>query len=102
MKMDILIVDDERHGVTALKSIIQQYSLHLILILLYHQKHKGQHTLVFNSLSKQGQLEKGAVVIANEKNYEWMPRMLKQVSDNEAILPYQYKNRIGFAKVKFK
>ena len=30
MKMDILIVDDERHGVTALKSIIQQYSLHLI------------------------------------------------------------------------
>jgi YesN/AraC family two-component response regulator len=30
MKMDILIVDDERHGVTALKSIIQQHSLHLI------------------------------------------------------------------------
>jgi two-component system LytT family response regulator len=30
MKMDILIVDDERHGVTALKSIIQQYSLNLI------------------------------------------------------------------------
>jgi hypothetical protein len=28
--------------------------------------------------------------------------MLKQVSDNEAILPYQYKNRIGFAKIKFK
>jgi len=27
---------------------------------------------------------------------------LKQVSDNEAILPYQFKNRIGFAKVKFK
>jgi len=24
------------------------------------------------------------------------------VSDNEAILPYQFKNRIGFAKVKFK
>ena len=30
MKMDILIVDDERHGVTALRSIIQQYSLTLI------------------------------------------------------------------------
>jgi len=69
---------------------------------LYHQKRKGQHSLVFNSLTKQGQLEKGAVVVANEKNYEWMPRMLKQVSDNEAILPYQFKNRIGFAKVKFK
>jgi len=30
MKMDILIVDDERHGVTALRSIIQLYSLTLI------------------------------------------------------------------------
>jgi len=30
MKMDIIIVDDERHGVTALKSIIQQYCLHFI------------------------------------------------------------------------
>ena len=72
------------------------------LHFLYHQKRKGQHTFVFNSLTKQGQLEKGAVVMANEKNYEWMPRMLKQVSDHEAILPYQYKSRIGFAKIKFK
>ena len=69
---------------------------------LYHQKNKGKHELVFNSLNKQGQLEKGAVVMANEKNYEWMPRTLKQVGENEAILPYQFKNRIGFAKVQFK
>jgi hypothetical protein len=72
------------------------------LHFLYHQKRKGQHSFVFNSLTKQGQLEKGAVVMANEKNYEWMPRMLKQVSNHEAILPYQYKSRIGFAKIKFK
>lgn len=69
---------------------------------LYHHKQRGKHSLVFNKLTKQGQLEKGAVVIANEKNYEWMPRMLKQVGEDEAILPYQYKNRIGFAKVQFK
>jgi DNA-binding LytR/AlgR family response regulator len=30
MKMDIIIVDDERHGVAALKSLIQQYCLHYI------------------------------------------------------------------------
>jgi two-component system LytT family response regulator len=30
MKMDILIVDDERHGVAALKSLIQQYCLNYI------------------------------------------------------------------------
>lgn len=69
---------------------------------LYHQKQKGKHSLVLNTLSKQGQLEKGAILLANEKNYEWMPRMLKQVNEFEAILPYQYKNRIGFAKVQFK
>ena len=69
---------------------------------LYHQKQKGKHELVFNSLNQQGQLEKGIVIMANEKNYEWMPRMLKQVGENEAILPYQFKNRIGFAKVQFK
>ena len=69
---------------------------------IYHQKQKGKHELVFNSLNKQGQLEKGMVVMANEKKYEWMPRMLKQVGDKEAILPYQYKSKIGFAKVQFK
>jgi hypothetical protein len=31
-----------------------------------------------------------------------MPKMLKQVGEQEAILPYQHKNRIGFAKIKFK
>ena len=30
MKMDIIIVDDERHGVTALKSLIQQYCFSFI------------------------------------------------------------------------
>lgn len=30
MKLDILIVDDERHGIIALQSIIQQHSLHLV------------------------------------------------------------------------
>jgi two-component system, LytTR family, response regulator len=30
MKMDIIIVDDERHGVAALKSLIQQYCLNYI------------------------------------------------------------------------
>ena len=69
---------------------------------IYHQKQKGKHELVFNSLNKQGQLQKGMVIMANEKKYEWMPRMLKQVGDKEAILPYQYKSKIGFAKVQFK
>ncbi|NCW11634.1 MAG: hypothetical protein EBV82_00480 [Chitinophagia bacterium] len=69
---------------------------------LYHDKQKGIHFLVINALTAQGQLTKGASIMTSEKNYEWMPRMLKQVGDHEAILPYQYKSKIGFAKVQFK
>jgi len=69
---------------------------------VYHQKQKGIHQLIINTLNKQGQLVKGNSILLNEKNYEWMPKMLKQVGEQEAILPYQFKNRIGFAKIKFK
>jgi hypothetical protein len=69
---------------------------------VYHQKQKGIHQLVINTLNKNGQLAKGNSIVLNEKKYEWMPKMLKQVDAQEAILPYQYKSRIGFAKIKFK
>jgi hypothetical protein len=69
---------------------------------LFHDKQKGVHFLAINTLSQQGQLMKGASIMTSEKNYEWMPRMLKQVGDHEAILPYQYKSKIGFAKIQFK
>ena len=44
--------------------------------------------------------KRSSYIILQEKKYEWMPKMLKQVGDNEAILPYQFKNKIGFAKIK--
>lgn len=66
----------------------------------YYKKERGTRQLVLNTLTKQGDLTKGSGIILQEKKFEWMPRMLKQVTDNEAILPYQYKNKIGFAKIK--
>jgi len=69
---------------------------------VYHQKQKGVHQLIVHTLSKEGQLVKGNSIILNEKNYEWMPKMLKQVGEHEAILPYQFKNKIGFAKIQIK
>ena len=69
---------------------------------IYYQKQKGTRQLVINSLTKDGQLAKGSAIILQEKNFEWMPRSLKQVGENEAILPYQFKNKIGFAKVQIK
>ena len=72
------------------------------MTFVYHEKEKGIQKLMMNTLTKQGQLVKGSAIVLNEKKYEWMPKMLKQVGDQEAILPYQYKNKIGFAKIKFK
>ena len=69
---------------------------------VYYQKQKGVHQLIVNTLTKEGQLVKGNSIILNEKNYEWMPKSLKQVGAHEAILPYQYKSKIGFAKIQIK
>lgn len=70
------------------------------LHLVHYEKNKGIRQLIVNSLTKEGQLARGSAIVLKEKNYEWMPRSLKQVEQNEAILPYQFKNRIGFAKIK--
>jgi hypothetical protein len=67
---------------------------------VYYKKQSGIRQLVLNTLTKEGALAKGSAIILQEKRYEWMPRMLKQVGENEAILPYQYKDKIGFAKIK--
>ena len=69
---------------------------------VYQKRAKGVSQFMVNSLGKDGLLSKGANVIVAEKNYEWIPRSLKQTGDNEAIVPYQYKDRIGFAKIQIK
>jgi hypothetical protein len=69
---------------------------------VYQKKQKGVSQFFINSLGKDGSLSKGANVVLAEKNYEWIPRSLKQTGENEAIVPYQYKDRIGFAKIQIK
>lgn len=69
---------------------------------VYYKKERGVRQFVINTLTNNGQLAKGANIILAEKRNEWMPRSLKQVGENEAIVPYQYKNKIGFAKIQIK
>jgi hypothetical protein len=69
---------------------------------VYQKKEKGVSQFYINSLGKDGSLSKGANMVLAEKKYEWMPRSLKQTGENEAIVPYQYKERIGFAKIQIK
>ncbi len=69
---------------------------------VYYQKQKGQRQFVINNLTPQGQLNTETTITIKDKRYEWMPRSLKQVGANEVIIPYQYNNKIGFAKIQLK
>ena len=66
---------------------------------LYYQKSKGVRQLVHQQLNPSGALVQGNPIVLKEKQIEWMPRSLKQVGEKEAILPYQTKGKLGFAKI---
>jgi hypothetical protein len=66
---------------------------------LYYQKSKGVRQLVHQQLNPSGALVQGNPIVLKEKQIEWMPRSLKQVGEKEAILPYQLKGKLGFAKI---
>ena len=66
---------------------------------LYYQKSKGLRQLIHQTLTPSGVIVQGNAIPLNEKQVEWMPRSLKQVGDKEAILPYQTKGKLGFAKI---
>jgi hypothetical protein len=50
-------------------------------------------------LNASGAIVQGNPIMLNDKKVEWMPRSLKQVGEKEAILPYQSKGKLGFAKI---
>ena len=66
---------------------------------LYYQKSKGLRQLIHQQLTPTGTIVMGSAIPLKEKNVEWMPRSLKQVGEKEAILPYQTKGKLGFAKI---
>lgn len=66
---------------------------------LYYQKSKGLRQLIHQQLTPTGAIVMGSAIPLKEKNVEWMPRSLKQVGEKEAILPYQTKGKLGFAKI---
>jgi hypothetical protein len=66
---------------------------------LYYQKSKGVRQLVHQQLNPSGALVQGNNIVLKEKQIEWMPRSMKQVGEKEAILPYQSKGKLGFAKI---
>lgn len=70
--------------------------------IIYYQKQKGQRQFIVNTLTTEGVLSKGESINLQEKRFDWMPKALKQVGEKECIIPYQYNNKIGFAKIQLK
>jgi hypothetical protein len=66
---------------------------------LYFNKTKGVRQIVHQQLNASGNIIAGSPILLKEKQLEWMPRSLKQVGEKEAILPYQSKGKLGFAKI---
>lgn len=72
------------------------------LSIVYYNKENRQRQFVIHNLTTNGQLNKEEMISLQEKGFDWILRGLKQVGEKACIIPYQYNNKIGFAKIQLK
>lgn len=61
-----------------------------------------KHQVVANqSIAANGEITRNATLKSLEKGYEFMPRLSKQITAKQIIVPCTYNGRICFAKVDF-
>jgi hypothetical protein len=53
------------------------------------------------ALQPDGEMKRYATIKSGELGYTFMPRLLKQVSSRQVIVPCLFRNFIGFAKIDF-
>ena len=53
-----------------------------------------------HALSTNGNIRKFPVIRNEQRNYEFMPKLAKQVGSNMIVVPFIYFNKIGFAKIE--
>ena len=53
-----------------------------------------------NVLSTNGNVRKFPIIRNEQRNYEFMPKLAKQVGANLMVVPFLYFNKIGFAKIE--
>ncbi len=71
------------------------------LHFLYNEKDKNALLLTDQVLTSDGQLQRQAVLHNLDKGYTFMPKLGKQVSPNEMIIPCYLKFSLSFAKLKY-
>jgi hypothetical protein len=53
-----------------------------------------------HALSTNGSIRKFPVIRNEQRNYEFMPKLAKQIGANLIVVPFLYFNKIGFAKIE--
>jgi hypothetical protein len=53
-----------------------------------------------HALSTNGNIRKFPIIRNEQRNYEFMPKLAKQVGANMMVVPFLYFNKIGFAKIE--
>ena len=67
---------------------------------LFNSNRKNQ-IISDQSISPNGTITRNPTLKSQEKGYEFMPRLSKQVGANQIIIPCAYRGNICFAKVEF-
>jgi hypothetical protein len=52
-------------------------------------------------LSTNGSIRKFPLIRNDQRNYEFMPKLGKQIGSNLMVIPFLYFNKVGFAKIEF-
>jgi len=71
------------------------------LDFLYIEKDNQRYTLSHNRITSSGEVNHFPNIRSNEENYEFIPRIGKQISSNSIIIPFYYLKQTGFAKIDF-
>ena len=68
---------------------------------LFIERNKQNEIVSNHSLFPDGEIKRNATLKSTAENYEFMPKLGKQVGSTQMIIPYLYLSRIGFAKIDF-
>ncbi|HEY4967289.1 MAG TPA: hypothetical protein VII28_12865 [Puia sp.] len=71
------------------------------LHFLYNQVDKRTMLLMDQSISADGKITRLPTFHNLDKGYVFLPRLAKQVSSNQIVIPCQYRNYLCFAKIDF-
>lgn len=67
---------------------------------MFIENAKDKSLITDNALSTNGNIRKFPLIRNEQRNYEFMPKLAKQIGANLIVVPFIYFNKIGFAKIE--